>query len=294
MICLTSNGVLVTVFEAVLLGLIQGLTEFIPISSTAHLTLMGKMLGLVNAQNFAAWTEFIAIMQMGTLAAVMLYFSRDLIAISSAVAGEVRNRLSGKGSKGQSGEARMGWYVIIGTIPVAAIGLLFNQEIHGWFTKSTSVIIVSLIGLASLLWLAEKVARHIRTLDRITAKDAVIIGVAQALALVPGSSRSGTTITAGLFLNFTRESAARFSFLLSIPAVLASGVYELLKLDGDVALLGYGNLAIASLVAGISGYAAIAWLLKYLSRNSAMLFVWYRFALGLLLILLLRLGLIQL
>jgi undecaprenyl-diphosphatase len=293
MISLTSNGVPMTVFEAMLLGLIQGLTEFIPISSTAHLTLMGKVLGLVNTQNFAAWTEFIAIMQMGTLAAVMLYFSRDLIAIASAVAGEVRNRLAGNGSKGQSGEARMGWYVTIGTIPVAVIGLLFNQGIHGWFTKSTPVIIASLIGLASLLWLAEKVARHIRTLEHITAKDAIIIGVAQALALVPGSSRSGTTITAGLFLNFTRESAARFSFLLSIPAVLASGVYELLKLDGDVALLGYGNLAIASVVAGISGYAAIAWLLKYLSRNSAMLFVWYRFALGFVLILLLRFGLLQ-
>jgi len=293
MICLTSHGVRVTVFEAILLGLIQGLTEFIPISSTAHLTLAGKILGLIHENNLAAWTEFIAIMQMGTLAAVMLYFSRDLIAISVAVVGDVRNRLAGNSSKGQSGEARMGWYVIIGTVPVAVIGLLFNREIHGGFTKSTPVIIASLIGLASLLWLAEKVGRHIRKLDHITAKDAVIIGGAQVLALVPGSSRSGTTITAGLFLNFTRESAARFSFLLSIPAVLASGVYELLKLDGDVALLGYGNLAIASLAAGISGYAAIAWLLKYLSRNSAMLFVWYRFALGFVLILLLRFGLLR-
>jgi len=250
-------------------------------------------LDLINGNNLAGWTEFIAIMQMGTLAAVIVYFSRDIIAISAAVATDIQARLSGGHSKKLSLEARMGWYVIVGTFPVALIGLAFDREIHGWFTKSTNVIVAGLIGLACFLWLAERIARHIRTLDHITAKDAVIIGAAQALALVPGSSRSGTTITAGLFLGFTRESAARFSFLLSIPAVLASGVYELLKLDGHVALLGYGNLVVATLVSGISGYAAIAWLLRYLSRNSAMLFVWYRFGLGLVLILLLRFGFLQ-
>jgi undecaprenyl-diphosphatase len=288
-----SGSFLVTKFEAILLGLIQGLTEFIPISSTAHLTLAGKVLGLVDARNFAAWTEFIAVMQLGTLAAVMLYFSHDLTVISRAIAGDVQSRLTGKGPNGKSAEASMGWNVIIGTVPVAVFGLLFNRAIHGWLTKSTPVIIAGLVILASFLWLAERVARHIRTLGQVTTKDAIIIGMAQALALVPGSSRSGTTITAGLFLSLTRESAARFSFLLSIPAVLASGVYELLKLDGNVALLGYDNLAIATLVAGISGYAAIAWLLRYLSRNSAMLFVWYRFALGLVLVVLWRFGIIQ-
>jgi len=283
----------VTFFEAILLGLIQGLTEFIPVSSTAHLTLAGKLLGLINENNLAAWTEFMAIMQMGTLAAVILYFSRDLITISVAVAGDVGARLAGNRSTGRSADARMGWYVIIGTIPVGVIGLLFNREIHGWFTKSVTVIIGSLVLLAALLWLAEKVARHVRTFEQVTAKDSLIIGVAQALALIPGSSRSGTTITAGLFLGLTRESAARFSFLLSIPAVFASGVFELLKLDGEVAQLGYSNLVIATIVAAISGYAAIAWLLRYLSRNSTMLFVWYRFALGLVLILLLLFGGIQ-
>jgi undecaprenyl-diphosphatase len=171
--------------------------------------------------------------------------------------------------------------------------LLFSKGIHGPFTKSTPVIIASLVVLAALLWLAEKLARHVRTLSNLTTMDAIVVGVAQALALIPGSSRSGTTITAGLFLNFTREAAARFSFLLSIPAILASGAYELLKLDGEVAQFGYGNLAIATLVAGVSGYMAIAWLLRFLSRNSTMLFVWYRFALGLVLVLLLRFGMIQ-
>ncbi|HCV43885.1 MAG TPA: undecaprenyl-diphosphatase UppP [Bacteroidetes bacterium] len=282
-----------TVFDAILLGLIQGLTEFIPISSTAHLTLAGKLLGLINSHNLAAWTEFIAVMQLGTLAAVVIYFSQDFVAISKGLASDLRGRLSGNATTGLPGQARMGWYVLFGTIPVALVGLLFNREIHGWFTKSTPVIIASLIGLAGLLWIAERVARHIRTFEDVTLKDALLIGFAQACALVPGSSRSGTTITAGLFLNFTRESAARFSFLLSIPAVLASGLHEMAHLDGDVALLGYGNLVIATLVAGISGYASIAWLIKYLSRNSAMLFVWYRFALGFLLIVLLWFGYIQ-
>ncbi len=181
----------------------------------------------------------------------------------------------------------------MGTVPVAIIGLLFSHQIHGWFTKSTTVIIGSLIILAGLLWFAEKVARHARTLEQFTWKDALIIGVAQAMALVPGSSRSGTTITAGLFLSFTRESAARFSFLLSVPAVFASGVYEMTKVDGEFMQLGFGNLILSTIVAGVSGYLAIAWLLRYLSRNSAMLFVWYRIALGILLILFLRFGFIQ-
>ena len=282
-----------TVFDAILLGLIQGLTEFVPVSSTAHLTLAGKLMGLIDSRNLAAWTEFMAVVQMGTLAAVMLYFSKEMIAMMTGVATDIRSKLMGNRLQNRSDHAKTGWFVLMGTLPVAIMGLLFSRQIHGWFTKSTPVIIASLIVLATLLWLAEKVARHIRTLENFTLQDAFIIGVAQAMALVPGSSRSGTTITAGLFLSFTRESAARFSFLLSIPAVLASGVYEFLKFDGEVAQMGYGNLVIATLVAGVSGYAAIAWLLKYLSRNSTMLFVWYPIALGIVLILLLRFDLIQ-
>ena len=281
------------VFDSILLGLIQGLTEFIPISSTAHLTLVGKLLGLVDSQTASAWTEFIAVIQMGTLTAVVLYFSRDLFAMAKAVLEDIRTRLAGNFSAALSEQAKMGWLVALGTVPVAVIGLLFSHEIHGWFTKSTTVIIFSLIVLAVLLWIAEKVARHARVMEQISPGDAVIIGSAQALALVPGSSRSGTTITAGLFLGLSRESAARFSFLLSVPAVFASGVYELMKIQGDVTQFGYGNIVIATVVAGASGYAAISWLLKYLSRNSTMVFVWYRLALGLILALFLHFGLIQ-
>ena len=282
-----------SIVDAVLLGLIQGLTEFVPISSTAHLTLAGKLLGLVNANNLAAWTEFMAIMQMGTLAAVIIYFARDLGAMAHSVILDARGRLRGGRFERDVLHVKLGWYVILGTVPVAIIGVLFSHQIHGWFTKSTTVIIISLIVLAALLWLAERVARHGRTLEQFTWKDAFIIGVAQAAALVPGSSRSGTTITAGLFLGFTRESAARFSFLLSVPAVFASAAYEMTNVGGDFVQLGFLNLVISTIVAGISGYLAIAWLLRYLSRNSTMLFVWYRIALGLLLIIFLRFGLIQ-
>jgi undecaprenyl-diphosphatase len=281
-----------TLIEAILLGLIQGLTEFIPISSTAHLTLAGKLLGIINHDNAASWTEFIAIMQLGTLAAVVIFFLKELRAVIVGFFTQLRVVLGGGGIQAASADARLGWYVILGTIPVGVIGLLFEHAIHGWLTKSTQVIIASLIGLAVLLWIAEIVARHVRSVAQMTLKDALTIGCAQAMALIPGSSRSGTTITAGLFLGLTREAAARFSFLLSIPAVLASGIFEMRKL-GDVAPLGYLNLFVATLVAGVSGYMAIAWLLKFISRNSMMLFVWYRIALGILLTLLLMSGHIQ-
>ncbi|MBM2840183.1 MAG: bacA, partial [Bacteroidetes bacterium] len=159
-------------------------------------------MGLIDSNNLAAWTEFLAIVQMGTLAAVMVYFSKDIIAMIVGVTTDIRSRVVGNRLKNSSDHAKMGWLVLIGTLPVAILGLMFSRQIHGWFTKSTPVIIVSLIVLAALLWLAEKVARHVRTLEQFTPKDALIVGVAQAIALVPGSSRSGTTITAGLFLGF--------------------------------------------------------------------------------------------
>jgi undecaprenyl-diphosphatase len=282
-----------SLLEAILLGLIQGITEFLPISSTAHLTLAGKLLGVVNAHNEAAWTEFIAIMQMGTLVAVITYFFRDIVSLGGAVLGDLLQKVGVSASSIDSREAKVGWSIVVGTVPVAIIGLLFSKQIHGWFTKSATVIAVSMISLALLLWLAERIARHLRPLEQLTMRDAIIIGCAQAIALIPGSSRSGTTITAGLFLGLTRESAARFSFLLSIPAVLASGGYELLKLDRDFAQLGYAYLLVSTIVAGISGYAAIAWLLRYLTRNTAMAFVWYRLALGVLIILFIAGGLFQ-
>jgi len=166
-------------------------------------------------------------------------------------------------------------------------------------TKSTLVIIASLVALAALLWLAEKVARHVRALEHVKWYDALLIGIAQAFALIPGSSRSGTTITAALFLGFTRSAAARFSFLLSIPAVLASGLFELVKIVSmvraglDVFQLGLVPLVVATLVSGLSGYAAIAWLLRYLMKNTTMVFVVYRLALGVVLTLLLMQGILE-
>jgi undecaprenyl-diphosphatase len=202
-----------------------------------------------------------------------------------------------RGSGGTPGggfteHSRMAFYIVIGTLPVALVGLSLKKIIEGSMTKSTLVIAISMIALALLLWLAEKVARHVRGISQVTWVDALVIGFAQVCALIPGSSRSGTTITAGLFLGLTRESAARFSFLLSIPAVVASGLFELTKIHGGFDL-GLGNLLISTVVSGVVGYAAIAWLLRYLMRNTAMVFVWYRLALGLLLFTLLANGLMQ-
>lgn len=275
---------------AILLGVIQGLTEFLPISSTAHLTLAGKLLNLIDPAHPEAWTEFIAVMQLGTVAAVIVYFWRDLWGMVVALLGDLRTK---GGAEGRLTErSRMAVYIVIGTLPVALLGLSLKKIIEGSLTKTTIVIAVSMVALALLLWLAEKIARHLRDISQVTWVDALVIGFAQACALIPGSSRSGTTITAALFLGLTRESAARFSFLLSIPAVVASGLYELSKIHGRFDL-GLGNLIISTLVSGVVGYASIAWLLKYLMRHTTMVFVYYRIFLGLLLIVLLLNGLME-
>lgn len=280
---------------AILLGIIQGLTEFLPISSTAHLTIAGKLFGVIDPARPESWTAFIAVMQLGTMAAVLVYFWSDLVAVATGMA---RDLFGGKERRaaGWSEESRLGFAIIIGTLPVGFIGFFLRHQIEGAFTKSTLVIIGSLVGLAALLWLAEKLARRSREVNSVTWKDALTVGFAQALALIPGSSRSGTTITAALFLGFTRAAAARFSFLLSVPAVLASGLFEMIKIAGmvragsDVFDLGVANLVIATIVSGLSGYAAIAWLLRYLMRHTTMVFVWYRIALGVALTLLLMQG----
>ena len=284
---------------AVLLGIIQGLTEFLPISSTAHLTIAGKVMGLVDLDHAAAWTAFIAVMQLGTMAAVLVYFWNDLVGILVGLIRDLTTGAASRRAQGWSRESRLALAIVIGTIPVGVVGLFFEDQIEGALTKSIPVIIGSLVVLAALLWLAEKVARHERTITHVGLLDALLVGCAQALALIPGSSRSGTTITAGLFLGFTREAAARFSFLLSVPAVLASGFFQMYKIAGmmqtgtDVFHFGISNLIIATIVSGISGYAAIAWLLRYLMRHTTMVFVWYRFALGLVLALLLMSGFLQ-
>lgn len=280
-----------TVLEAVFLGIIQGLTEFLPISSTGHLTVAGKFLNLINNDLPEQWTAFIAIIQLGTLIAVLIYFRIELYHIAKDFF--IENIISRKKFSDQKLNAKMGWYLILATIPVVIIGLWFKDFIESVFTKNLYVIATSLIALAVILSIAEKFSNFQRKPENIKWFDALVIGLAQSLALIPGSSRSGTTITAALFLGFNRETAARFSFLMSIPAVLASGLlqfYQSLEYIDSASLL---NLIIAIIVSAISGYLSIEYLLRYLRKNSTMIFVYYRIAAGIIIFILISIGVIQ-
>jgi len=280
-----------TPLEAVFLGVLQGLTEFLPISSTAHLTLAGKLFGFIDPRHPEAWTQFIAVMQLGTLAAVLIYFRRESVGMLKSLVRDLITK--GIGVRNYAPESLLALFIALGTIPVALIGYGLKHFIEGALTKTTLVLVASLVTMAALLWLAEKVSRRSKSFEQITWVDALVIGCAQALALIPGASRSGTTLTAALFLGLNRNAAARFSFLLSIPAVLASGLFEMVRINKSVFELGMVNLAIATIVSGLAGYAAIAWLLRYLMKNTTMVFVWYRFALGLALTLMLFWGVIE-
>ncbi len=274
-----------TIIEAIFLGIIQGLTEFIPISSTGHLTLAGKFLNLISDENPQRWTAFIAIIQLGTLLSVFIYFWKDLINISLAFVKD--NLKERKPFNNQTLNSRLGWLIIVGTVPIVIIGLGFKDLIEGNLTKNLYVISASLIILAVILFIAEKVASFKKDLDKITVLDSIVVGIAQALALIPGSSRSGTTITASLFLGMKRDVAARFSFLLSVPAIFTSGIlqlYEGLKiLSPDMFI----NVIIATIVSAISGYWAIDFLIKFLKSNSTFIFIVYRIVLGGIIIILL-------
>lgn len=274
-----------TIIEAIILGIIQGLTEFIPISSTAHLTLTGNIMGLIDPTNPEKWTAFIAVVQLGTLVAVLIYFFRDILGISNnfIVQNFSRKRRS---FSSQSTESKLGWYIIIGTIPIVVIGLTAKKIIEGNLTKDPLVIAIALISLAIILAIAEKSSKYNRDLKDIKLKDSLLIGLAQAIALIPGSSRSGTTITAGLFLGFNREAAARFSFLLSIPAIFARGIYEFYKSMSFIDTNQIIALLVATISAGISGYFSIAFLLNYLKKRSTFLFIWYRIGLGIIILIL--------
>jgi len=278
----------ISIGYAILLGIIQGLTEFLPVSSSAHLTLAGSLLHLIDPDHPEDWTAYIAIIQIGTIAAVIIYFFKDLLRMTHAALADARRR-NGDGAPGWGNDSRMLGNIIIGTLPVAVIGLAFKKIIEGMFTKEISTIATSMIAVALLLLLAEFTGKRKRSEGEITWIDALVIGFAQSCALIPGSSRSGSTITAGLFLGLTREAAARFSFLLSIPAVLASGFFEMYEARHHMASLGILPLAVSTIVSGIVGYATIAFLLGYLKTHSTKIFVVYRILLGSLLwILLLR------
>jgi len=261
----------VSVLEAIVLGITQGLTEFLPISSTAHLRIVPALAG---------WEDpgaaFTAVVQLGTMAAVLLYFREDLVRIARAWLRSLRDA----GARREL-DARLGWYILLGTIPIGIFGLAFKDQIENG-SRDLYLIGSALIVLGVVLLAAERFARHDRPLERITSRDGIAIGLAQTLALVPGVSRSGATITAGLFLGFDRPSAARFSFLLSVPAVVLSGLFEFAtSLDhADEEHVGLGALAIATLFAFAVGYGSIAFLLRYLARHSTIVFVVYRVALG--------------
>jgi undecaprenyl-diphosphatase len=267
--------------QAIVLGIVQGLTEFLPVSSTGHLRIVPAFLG---------WDDpgaaFTAVTQLGTMAAVLLYFREDLWRIVTTWLRSLRDP-SLRGTL----DARMGWYIGLGTIPIAVAGLIFSDQIEEG-ARSLYLIGTTLILLGLLLLAAERAARHHRPLEQITRRDAVVIGIAQACALVPGVSRSGATLTAGLFLGFDRTSAARYSFLLSVPAVVLSGLFELRKI-GDEDGAGAVPTAIATLLAFVVGYASIAFLLRWLTTHSTAVFVAYRVALGALVIALTAAGAIS-
>ncbi len=267
-------------FQAIVLGIVQGLTEFLPISSSGHLRIVPAFFG---------WDDpgaaFTAVVQIGTMAAVLLYFRRDLWRIASAWVRSLRDR-----EERRTLDARLGWYIILGTIPISVLGLAFKDPIETEF-RSLTLIGTTLIVFGLVMLLAEKVSRRERELDSLTVRDGVVIGCAQALALVPGVSRSGATISAGLFLNFDRTAAARYSFLLSVPAVVLSGLFELRRAGQGG--LPVGATVVATLLAFVTGYASIAFLLRYLVRHSIGVFVGYRVILGALVIALAAAGAIS-
>lgn len=276
--------------QAVVLGIVQGLTEFLPISSTAHLRIVPALFGwhfhyAGHGSTNDPGAAFTAVVQLGTTLAVVLYFWRELLHVSVAWFRGLYDR-SVRGSL----ESRLGWYLILATVPVAVFGLIFSDQITTG-ARNLWLIAAALIVLAGFLFWAEKVGTRTRDEEEINTKDALVVGGAQALSLIPGASRSGTTITAGLFRGLNREAAARFSFLLSIPAVVLSGLYELK--DVGKGGPGVGLTGVALIFAFVVGLASIHWLMKWLAHHTMFVFIWYRVALGVLLIALLSTGVLQ-
>lgn len=262
---------MVDLLKAVFLGALQGLTEFLPISSSAHLRIFPEMLG---------WGDpgaaFTAVIQIGTELAVLLYFRKDIwrIAVTwsrSLVQPEYRGHL----------DARMGWFIIIGSLPIVVLGVLLKDVIEQDF-RNLWVIGTTLIVLGIILGVADRVSSNSKGIKEISLRDAVLMGAAQACALVPGVSRSGATISMGRFLGYEREAATRYAFLLAIPAVVGAGVFELKEIPNGDNAYGWGPTVVATVVAFVVGYAAIAWLLHYVSTRSYLPFVLYRIGLGVL------------
>lgn len=268
-------------FDAVILGLVQGLTEFLPISSSAHIRIVGEWIGVSDPG-----ATFTAIIQIGTETAVVLYFWKDIVRIISRWFGSLTKKVPR-----DDPDARMGWLIIVGSIPIVILGVLLQDLIRDQF-RSLWIVATTLIVFGVILGLADIFGRNVKQLDDLTWRDGIIYGFAQALALIPGVSRSGGTITAGRLMGYDRPSAARYSFLLAIPAVFGSGLYELYSAFTDEAAIpiAWGPTIIATIIAFGSGLAIIAFLMKYIQRGSFMPFVLYRIGLGTLIIVLLALG----
>ncbi len=265
--------------EALVLGIVQGLTEFLPISSSAHQSIVGQFFG--GRDPGAAFT---AITQLGTEAAVIIFFRKDIWLIIRNWFGSLTGRVPRNDP-----EARMGWLVILGSIPIVLLGLLFQDAIDSslrnlWITAAM------LGGFGIVIGIADRLARNIRPLESLTWGHGVIFGFAQCLALIPGVSRSGATIAAGLTLGYKREAAARYSFLLAIPAVVGSGLFKLADISSDPVRPAWGPILLAAVVAFVIGYAVIAWLLRYISTHNFLPFVIYRIALALVVVILLVTG----
>lgn len=270
------------IIKAIILGIVQGLTEFLPISSTAHIRIVPALFGWEDPG--AAYT---AVIQIGTMLAVIIYFLKDLFNIYKSV---LLNLFKGKLITDDN--SKLGWYIIIGTIPIGIAGLLLENLIENEF-RSLYVIIFSLVFFAFLLAIAEKTSKKKLDMSNITLGKAIFVGIAQVFALVPGASRSGVTITGGLFAGLNREAAARFSFLLSVLAVFLSGVYEFYKIFPVLTVEGSISLIVATGVSFFSGIIAIEFLLRYLKTHSTFVFIWYRIGLAILLLLLINFQLIK-
>jgi undecaprenyl-diphosphatase len=270
--------------EAVVLGVVQGLTEFLPISSSAHLRLVGEVFG---------WDDpgaaFTAITQIGTEAAVLLYFRHDIARIIVAWLGSLAGRRKG------DPDARTGWLIIVGSIPIVVLGLLFQDDIETTL-RDLRIVAIALVAFSLILFWADRVGAKKRELPDLTVGHGIAFGFAQAMALIPGVSRSGGTITMGLFLGYSRAAAARYSFLLAVPAVLGSGffqAYEALTGDVEGGGVSWGPTVLATVIAFGVGLTVIAWLLRYLDRGSFTPFVVYRVVLGLLVLALVGAGVLS-
>jgi undecaprenyl-diphosphatase len=280
-----------SLFEALILGLVQGITEFLPISSSAHVQIFQQLLGLSQLSK-PELTAFIATIQLGTEAAVLLFFFKDIVRIASSWLQQFSLSPSKSKSARSSADAKLGWLIIAGTLPVVVIGLLFKDQIENQL-RSLWVISATLIIFGLFLGLADWIGKKTKTLEQLTVRNGLLFGMGQALAVIPGVSRSGGTITVGLLLGYRRDVAARYSFLLAIPAVIASGLFEFAASYQDLNASNLLAMVAATAVAFVSGYAVIALFLRYLTRGSFLPFVLYRVGLGSLLLVLLSTGVVQ-